>query len=65
MVRRRMMKHLAEIAHLEILPAHWTMLEMLCLRFNRPVVALASTSRAFAVGQISHFRSRNTLAASV
>ena len=61
----RMVKHLAEIAHVEILPAYGAMLEMFRLRLDWLVVVLASISRAFVVGPVSHFRSRKTLAAFV
>jgi hypothetical protein len=48
----RMMKHLAEIAHVEVLTAHGAMLEMLRLGLDRPVV-------------VPHLPSRSALAAFV
>lgn len=51
-VRRVVMKHLAKIAHVEILPADWAMLEMLRLGLDRPVVIFALVPRGFVVGAV-------------
>ncbi|SIT58825.1 hypothetical protein BQ8794_60134 [Mesorhizobium prunaredense] len=53
MLRIRMMKHLSKIAHVEVLPAYGTMLEMLRLRLDRPVVVFALISRVFAIAKVS------------
>jgi hypothetical protein len=60
-----MMKNLAKVALVEILPTHRAMLEMPRLGLDWAVVVFARVARSFVVGPISHFRSLNTLAASI
>ncbi|WP_352641237.1 KTSC domain-containing protein [Mesorhizobium sp. M0520] len=49
-----MMKDLAKIAHVEILPTHRAMLEMLRLGLERPIVISARVSSGFVVRSNSH-----------